>query len=68
MYTIFKPSVKNGRCAFCKYWYDPTNEHIIPSNPKQGYWKFDTAAKCVCLKTNLKMGAGMRWSKYEFKF
>ena len=53
--------------CFCKYWYDPTNEHIIPSNLKQGYWKFDTAAKCVCLKNNLKMGAGMRCSKYECK-
>ena len=25
---------KNKRCAFCKYWYDPTNQYIRPQNPK----------------------------------
>ena len=58
---------KNKRCAFCKYWYDPTNQYIQPQNPKNGIWKFEQTAKCVCLKTNLKMGAGMQCSKFENK-
>jgi len=35
---------KNKRCAFCKYWYDPTNQYIRPQNPKNGIWKFETTA------------------------
>ena len=58
---------KNKRCAFCKYWYDPTNQYIRPQNPKNGIWKFETTARCVCLKTNLEMGAGMQCSKFENK-
>ena len=63
--TLGIPSMK--KCAFCKYWYDPTNQYIRPQNPKNGIWKFETTARCVCLKTNLEMGAGMQCSKFENK-
>lgn len=33
-------------CAFCKHWYDPTNAHISPVNPKVSLWKFDEKARC----------------------
>ena len=35
-------------CAFCRYWYDPTNSAI---RPKSGvYWEYDTDAKRRCMK------------------
>lgn len=38
-------------CAFCKYWYDPTNNAI---NPKIGQlWEFDTEMDAKCMKNNL---------------
>lgn len=57
------------RCAFCKYWYDPTNSAILPKNPKAGIWEIaDTDKKSKCLKTNLNMRAGSMCSKdYECK-
>lgn len=57
----------NQRCAFCKYWYDPTNQYINPQDPNHNIWKFDTTAKCLCLKWNLKKGAGMRCDEFENK-
>lgn len=68
MFATFKlDENKNQRCAFCKYWYDPTNQYIKPQDAKHSLWKFETAAKCICLKNNLKMGAGMRCDKFENK-
>lgn len=58
---------KNQRCAFCKYWYDPTNQYIRPQDPKHNLWKFETNVKCLCLKCNLQKGAGMRCDKFENK-
>ena len=31
----------NKRCAFCKYWYDPSNSAIKPVNPKNHSWEYD---------------------------
>lgn len=68
MMTAFKLNGnKNQRCAFCKYWYDPTNQYIKPQDAKNNLGKFETTAKCICLKNNLKMGAGMRCDKFENK-
>ena len=58
---------RNQRCAFCKYWYDPINQHIKPQDAKYNLWKFDAAAKCQCLKCNLTKGAGMKCDKFESK-
>lgn len=58
---------KNKCCAFCKYWYDPTNQYIQPQDPKHGFWKFETTAKCLCLQCNLQKGAGMRCDEFENK-
>ncbi len=35
-------------CAFCKYWYDPTNNYIAPVKFST-LWEFETNAKCMCL-------------------
>jgi hypothetical protein len=55
------------KCAFCKYWYDPTNNAIQPSNPKLNLWKYDGNVKNKCLKTNLKKPAHSTCPKYECK-
>ena len=36
-------------CAFCKYWYDPTNSAISPKNPYMGIWEYDREATSKCL-------------------
>ena len=68
MFTSFKLDAnKNKRCAFCKYWYDPTNQYIKPQDPKHGIWKFETTARCMCLKYNLSKGSAMCCEKFENK-
>lgn len=68
MFASFKLDAnKNKCCAFCKHWYDPTNQYIKPQDAKNGIWKFETTAKCLCLKWNLQKGAGMRCEKFENK-
>ena len=45
MMAVFKlDGNKNQRCAFCKYWYDQTNQYIKPQDAKHGIWKFETTA------------------------
>ena len=53
-------NVKNTRkCAFCKYWYDPTNSGITPKSPNIGIWEIrDVNQKKICTKRNLQMSAG----------
>ncbi len=41
-------NVKYGRLyAFCKYWYDPTHEHMKPKSPAGGFWEYDPQTVCV---------------------
>ena len=58
-------------CAFCKYWYDPTNAAISPVNPRSGLWEYDREAKCPCLKQanarNLRPSYAQGCDKYECK-
>lgn len=54
-------------CAFCKHWYDPTNAHISPANPKINLWKFDEKARCKCLLSNLETSGAHKCGKYECK-
>ena len=50
--TLGNPSMK--KCAFCKYWYDPTCEMIAPSTA--GRWKYKMGVKRPCrLKKNVEM-------------
>ena len=39
-------------CAFCKYWYDPTNSVITPAKGRKGVWEYDGEEKRCCLKWN----------------
>jgi hypothetical protein len=54
-------------CAFCKYWYDPTNQHIKPKNPMGGFWEFDMNAVCLCQKWSLKKRANASCKFYDPK-
>lgn len=67
METIKLDGNKLKRCAFCKYWYDPTNQYIKPHIPQHGYWKFEPYVRCKCLKTNLDSASQMNCSKFENK-
>lgn len=67
MATLKLNGNKVKRCAFCKYWYDPTNQHIKPQDPKHGYWKFDPQAHCICTKKSMNMAGGLYCDKFECK-
>lgn len=44
-------SIKSMKiCAFCKYWYDPSNSAIYPKNPLTGLWEYEREAKNLCTK------------------
>lgn len=46
------------KCAFCKYWYDPTNSAILPKSPDIGLWEIkDINQRCMCLKKNIHVPA-----------
>lgn len=51
MMTVNTKTVK--KCAFCKYWYDPTNSAISPRSPKINLWEYDDKAKCKCLQKTM---------------
>lgn len=56
------------KCAFCKYWYDPTNSAIEPKTPAVGLWKITSpSAKCKCTKKNLSTLATSFCNYYECK-
>ncbi|MCF0111736.1 MAG: hypothetical protein HUJ58_07535 [Erysipelotrichaceae bacterium] len=65
MMTINIKSVH--KCAFCKYWYDPTNSAITPRNARLNLWRFDENAKCMCMKKNFEMKAIATCPHYECK-
>ena len=54
------------KCAFCKFWYDPTNSNIQPVSPKIGIWQInDTNMRCMCLKKNLQVPAHTSCQMYQ---
>ena len=55
------------KCAFCKYWYDPTNSAISPRSPKINLWEYDDKCKKKCLQKNYDMSANAFCGKYECK-
>lgn len=55
------------KCAFCKYWYDPTNSAIEPKFPKQGVWLYEDSAQSKCLKSNQIRASFSVCSKFETK-
>ena len=62
-------NAKTGRaCAFCKYWYDPTNAAIKPKDPVIGTWYYDEKAKNRCMKMhNTEKSSWAMCRDYECK-
>ena len=59
---------KVKKCAFCKYWYDPTNSAIEPVAPNIGLWKIvNDSQKCLCTRKNANMSAGLFCMNYVYK-
>lgn len=48
----------NKRCAFCKYWYDPSNSAIKPVNPKNHSWEYDEIKSSQCMKNSFNVKRG----------
>lgn len=55
------------KCAFCKYWYDPTNASINPKSPQVNVWEYDERAMRMCLKSGMKVSAGSSCGKFVGK-
>lgn len=56
------------KCAFCKYWYDPTNSAIIPKSTFACLWEIkDVNQKSSCIKRNVQTLASSLCFKYECK-
>ena len=56
------------RCAFCRYWYDPTNSAIQPKAPKINLWTIvDEKRKSKCMKRTIEMRATASCKEYECK-
>lgn len=55
------------RCAFCKYWYDPTNTAISPTFGK-GKWLYETGIKNKCMQKNVITPSTNTCPKFDLKF
>lgn len=56
-----------GVCAFCRHWYNPSNDGIEPgSAPRK--WRFDTSKESKCLKRNIQTRANRTCSNFISKF
>ena len=59
-------NLRNARlCAFCKYWWDPACNYILPRNEQ--IWMFEPAAKCRCMKKNMDTQAQSSCGMFRYK-
>jgi len=56
-----------AKCAFCKYWYDPTNKALKMVNPSAGFWEYDPRMKSRCSERNVETVGGLHCSRFECK-
>jgi len=55
------------KCAFCKYWYDPTNQAIAPKAPNIGLWEYNPRLKAKCLSRNSETDSFYGCSRFVCK-
>ena len=67
MIKTFNIKTLSKLCAFCQYWYDPTNAAITPKNPVAGFWEYDDSVWNICQKYGAKKRSGMSCSNYVCK-
>ena len=59
------PNLK--KCAFCSYWYDPTNAAIRPINAVTGTWWYDNQMKSQCLLKGSNRKGGEFCNSFKMK-
>lgn len=59
------PSIR--KCAFCKNWYDPTNQAISPKAPALGLWNYDANMRNKCMKRNTERRGIETCNQFESK-
>ena len=55
------------KCAFCRYWYDPTNSALIAKNPAAGFWEYDQQMRKRCSMMNAETAGCQTCGKFEMK-
>ncbi len=55
------------KCAFCKHWYDPTNQAIRPKNPRIGFWEYNPRLKNQCLSRGMETESFYGCNRFECK-
>ena len=56
-----------NKCAFCRHWYDPRNEALIPKSPAAGFWAFDPQRRAQCTLKNMTTAGCQSCSRFEEK-
>lgn len=56
------------KCAFCRYYYDPTNSVITPKKGQQKVWEYETGIKKPCrMKSNRETSSQNMCQKFSCK-
>lgn len=46
------------KCAFCEYFYDPTNSVISLKRGQKGVWEYETGVKKPCrMRSNMEIAS-----------
>lgn len=67
MELVNKNNSSIRKCAFCKHWYDPTNQAIAPKAPNAGLWAYDNRKNAQCLLRGTETPSFHGCSHYECK-
>ena len=55
------------KCAFCKFWYDPTNSAIKPVKNNPRCWRYTIGEKKLCRLKNYTVNSHSFCSHFECK-
>ncbi len=66
MFLVDSSNASVKRCAFCKYWYDPTNSAIEPLSGKNK-WSLINGKKSKCFERNLQTFSQNTCNKFMCK-
>ncbi len=55
------------KCAFCKFWYDPTSAALKMINPSAGLWEYNPLMKSRCSEKNVEIVGALGCGKFECK-
>ena len=65
-FAVLKQSRGIKKCAFCKYYYDPSYTVISPKKGQKNVWEYENNIKRPCrLRNNMEMQSHMCCSKFE---